>query len=138
MLKTTDQFLYFALFAKSLKKSSTVIVWTLLLKKNILYKFQSGFQKFHSIDFCLSYLQDKVANGRDSGLLTEMILIDLQKAFDTIDQKILIEKMKCTDFYNDATKWFEYYLSKRMFNVQVENSFFDKALIICGVPNDLF
>ena len=46
--------------------------------------------------------------------------------------------MKCTDFYNDATKWFEYYLSKRMFNVQVENSFFDKALIICGVPNDLF
>ena len=59
-------------------------------KKNILYRFQSGFRKFHSTDFCLSYLQGKVAKGFDSGLLTGMILIDLKKAFDTIDYKILI------------------------------------------------
>ena len=52
-------------------------------KKNILYKFQSGFRKFHSTDSCLSYLQDKVSKGFDSGLLTGMILIDLQKAFNT-------------------------------------------------------
>ena len=99
-------------------------------KKNILYKFQSGFRKFHSTDSCLSYLQDKVAKGFDSGLLTGMILIDLQKAFDTIDHKILIEKMKCMGFSN-VTKWFQCYLSKRMFSVHVENSFFDKALLIC-------
>ena len=54
-------------------------------KKNILYKFKSGFRKFHSTDSCLSYLQDKVSKGFDSGLLTGMILIDLQKAFDTFD-----------------------------------------------------
>ena len=41
---------------------------------------------------CLSYLQDKVANGFDSDLLTGMILTDLQKAFDNVDHKILIEK----------------------------------------------
>ena len=62
-----------------------------------------------------------------------MILIDLQKAFNTIDHMILIEKMKCMGFSNDVTKWFEYYLSKRMFSVHVENNFSDKALIICGV-----
>ena len=62
-----------------------------------------------------------------------MILIDLQKAFDTIDRKILIEKMKCVGFSNDVTKWFERYLSKGKFSVHVENSFSDKALIICGV-----
>ena len=103
-------------------------------KKNILYKFQSGFRKFHSTDSCLSYLQDKVSKGFDSGLLTGMISIDLQKAFDTIDHKILIEKMKCMGFSNGVTKWFECYLSKRMFSVQEENSFSDKAIIICGVP----
>ena len=102
-------------------------------KKNILYKFQSGFRKFHSTDSCLSYLQDKVSKGFDSGLLTGMILIDLQKDFDTIDHKILIEKMKCMGFSNGVTKWFECYLSKRMFRVHVENSFSDK-IIICGVP----
>ena len=102
-------------------------------KKNILYKFQSGFRKFHSTDSCLSYLQDKVAKGFDSGLLTGMILIDLQKAFDTIDHKILIEKTKCMGFSNDVIKWFESYLSKRMFSVHVGKSFSDKALISCGV-----
>ena len=102
-------------------------------KKNILYKFQSGFRKFHSTDSCLSYLQDKVAKGFDSGLLTGMILIDLQNAFDTIDHKILIEKNKCMGFSNDVTKWFECYLSKRMFSVYIENRFSDKALINCRV-----
>ena len=63
-----------------------------------------------------------------------MILIDLQKTFDTIDHKILIEKMKCMGFPNDVTKWFECYLSKKMFSVNVENSFCDEALINCGVP----
>ena len=42
--------------------------------------------------------------------------------------------MKCMGFSNDVTKWLECYLSKRMFSVHVENSFSDKTLIICGVP----
>ena len=99
-----------------------------------IYKFQSGFRNFHSTDSCLSYLQDKVSKGFDSGLLTGMILIDLQKAFDTKDHKILIEKMKCMGISNGVTKWFECYLSKIMLSVHVENSVSDKAIIICGVP----
>ena len=63
-----------------------------------------------------------------------MILIDLRKVFDNRDHKILIEKMKCMGFSNDVTKWFESYLSKRMFSVHVENCFSDKAFICCGVP----
>ena len=73
-------------------------------KKNILNKFQSGFRKFHSTDSCHSYLQDKVSKGFDSGILSGMILIDLQKAFDTINHKILIEKVKCMGFSNGVTK----------------------------------
>ena len=65
---------------------------TFLNENNILYKFQSGFRPNHSTDFCLSYLNDKILKGFDSGLLTGMILIDLQKAFDTIDHDILIKK----------------------------------------------
>ena len=58
-------------------------------KNNILYKYQSGFRKHHSTDTCLSYLTDKVKIGFEEGLLTGMVLIDLQKAFDTIDHSIL-------------------------------------------------
>ena len=50
----------------------------------ILHKFQSGVQQNHSTDTSLSYLNDKILRGFGEGLFTGMILIDLQKAFDTI------------------------------------------------------
>ena len=64
-----------------------------LSNNKILYKFQSGFRKNHSTDFCLSYLTDNISGSFEKGLMTGMILIDLQKAFDTIDHEILIKKM---------------------------------------------
>ena len=39
----------------------------------------------HNTDTCLSLLNDKILTGIDNGMITGMILIDLQKAFDTID-----------------------------------------------------
>ena len=86
--------------SKILKKFIHDQTMDFVTKKNILYKFQSGFRKFHSTESCLLYLQDKVSKGFDSGLLTGMILIYLQ---NTIDHKILIEKMKCMGFSNSVT-----------------------------------
>ena len=63
------------------------------LTNKILYKFQSGFRKNHSANICLSYLTDKTTNGFNSGLLTGMTLTDLQKAFDTIDHYILLQRL---------------------------------------------
>ena len=60
-----------------------------LAQYNILYKYQSGFRTKHSTDLCLSYLNDKTLKGFDNGLFTRMVLIDLQKAFDTINHNIL-------------------------------------------------
>ena len=61
----------------------------------ILYSYQLGFCKHYSTNTCLSYLTDKVRTGFEKGLLTGMVLIDLQKAFDTIDHGILLDKMNC-------------------------------------------
>ena len=49
-----------------------------LNSRNLLYSYQSDFHKNHSIDFCLSFLNDKILKGSDQGLITGMILIDLQ------------------------------------------------------------
>ena len=61
-----------------------------LSSKNILFQYQSGFRKHHSTDFCLSYLRETISKGLDIGQHTGMILIDLQKAFDTIDHNLLL------------------------------------------------
>ena len=65
---------------------------------NLLYNYQSGFRKKDSTDFCLSFLNDKILKGFDQGLITGMILIDLQKAFDTIDHDILLQKLYAIGF----------------------------------------
>ena len=56
--------------------------------------YQSGFRGNHSTNRCLFFLTDKILKGFDEGLLTGMILIDLQKAFDTIVHEICYKNLK--------------------------------------------
>ena len=78
-----------------------------LEKHDILYKFQSGFRKNHSIEFCLSYLTDKISQGFDPGFLTGMIIIDSQKAFDTTDHNILFLKNPSLGFSREIIDWYK-------------------------------
>ena len=105
-----------------------------LSDQNILYKYQSGFRKNHSTDTCLSYLNDKILSGFDQGKITGMILIDLQKAFDTIDHRVLLNKLVYIGFSDSAILWFKSYLSNRSFIVNVENNSSDPGDLNCGVP----
>ena len=65
-----------------------------LSDENILYNYQSGFRANHSTNLCLSFLTDKILKGFDKSWLTGIILIDLKKAFNTIDHEILVQKLK--------------------------------------------
>ena len=64
-----------------------------LSNSEILYNYKSGFRKNHPTDSCLTFLHDKVLKVFNKCLMTGMILIDLQKAFETIDHDILLEKL---------------------------------------------
>ena len=92
-------------------------------ENKILCRFQSGFRKHFSTDLCLLYLTNKIATCFESGLYTGMILIDLQKAFDTINYEILINKMEFLGFSKNVILWFKSYLSHRKFKVNLNKSF---------------
>ena len=79
---------------------------TFLNSRNLLYNYQSGFCKNHSTDFCLSFLNDKILKSFNQGLITGMILIDLQKAFDKIDHDILLQKLYTIGFRKHSVNWF--------------------------------
>ena len=64
-----------------------------LEQNNLIYAFQSGFRSAHSTDTALTFLADKLRANMDEGLYTGMVLIDLQKAFDTVDYTILTTKL---------------------------------------------
>ena len=63
-----------------------------------------------------------------------MILIDLQKAFDTIDHEILLEKMIYIGFSEQVINWFRSYLSNRTFQVKIGKTLSDAGKLSCGVP----
>ena len=72
--------------------------------------------------------------GYDKGLMTGMMLIDLQKAFDTIDHDILWKRLSAIGFSNHIIGWFKSYLSNRLFRVNLGNCYSDPSNITCGVP----
>ena len=62
---------------------------------------------------------------------TTMILVDLQKAFDTLDHGVLLEKMKYFGFRASVIKWFESYLQ---FLVCIDSFFSEAGTLKYGVP----
>ena len=71
----------------------------------------------HSTYLCLAQLTEFFATDIDKQMHTGMILVDLQKAFDTLDHGVLLKNMKYFGFRTMVIKWFESYLSNVMFLV---------------------
>ena len=122
------------LISKIIEKLIHEQIGVFLSNNKILYNYQSGFRKNHSTDSCLTFLHDKILKSFDKGLMTGMILIDLQKAFDTIDHDILLKKLSAIGFSNHTIGWFKSYLSNQLFRVNLGNCYSDPSNITCGVP----
>ena len=63
-----------------------------------------------------------------------MILIDLQKAFDTLDYHILLDKTKYLGFTSKTTDWFGSYFKKRSIIVSPEKNLLETKILNFGAP----
>jgi hypothetical protein len=52
--------------------------------------------------------------------LSAALLLDLSAAFDIVDHKIFLKKLKSYNFSDDTIQWFKSYLEDR---VQIEEAF---------------
>ena len=75
----------------------------------ILQKYFSGFRKHHSTQTALLRLSDDLLENIDKGLVTALILMDLSKAFDTLDHGILLTKLVKYGFDPHTIFWFDSY-----------------------------
>ena len=114
------------------------VVWEQLSEylecNNLMYDLQSGFRQSFSTDSCLIHLSDYILNNQDKDKYTGMVVIDLQKAFDTVNHKILLTKLRALVLDQVAIKWFTSYLEDRQQIVQVGDTHSDSCSIKCGVP----
>lgn len=109
-------------------------VQSYLTENTLLYNFQSGFRPGVSTDTCLIYLSDYIKFQLDKGFFIGMVLLDLQKAFDTVDHSILKQKLQSIGLGNDIVRWFNSYLSDRQQLVDISGTKSSLATVSCEVP----
>ena len=105
-----------------------------MVTNNLLYDFQSGFRTSHSTDTCLLYLTDLIKTEVDNGKYCGMVLLDLQKAFDTVNHNILLFKLKAMGFGSASLRWMRSYLGGRKQVVEVNGTLSTPLQPTCGVP----
>ena len=109
-------------------------LYLFLLENNILYDKQFGFQAKHSTEHAILQLTNQILQSFDKDLFTIGVFIDLSKAFDTVDHKILLKKLSFYGVKNNNLKWFKSYLSNRKQYISTDNCNTDMENICCGIP----
>ena len=103
-------------------------------KHSLLYERQPGFRNNHSCESALTAIIDDWISAINNNELVGTILIDLSKAFDLVDQNILLYKLKCYQFSEGCLMWFKSYLDQRQQQVSVTGKLSNSKHISPGVP----
>ena len=109
-------------------------LYDFLSKSKSIYDLQFGFRNNHSTCHALTYLTEYVRNALDEGFYASGIFVDLQKAFDTVDHKILLYKLNHYGVRGIANNWFHSYLSNRKQYVSINGFSSDEVIMEHGVP----
>ena len=104
------------------------------IRNNILKKEQFGFRIKHSINQVVADVMNKLQISCLNRLYTCLILLDLSKAFDTVDDQILLTKLEKYRIRGNILKLIQNYLTNRKQIVNINNTFCDQQAIRCGVP----
>ena len=105
-----------------------------LEKYKCIYNLQFGFCKKYSTNHALIKITESIRSALDKGKTACGIFIDLQKAFDTVNHTVLIDKLNHYGIRGTANKWFKSYLKNRKQYVSVNGIDSQSITILHGVP----
>ena len=101
---------------------------------NLIAKEQFSFRTKHSSNHVISDVINKLQNLHDNKYITCLILLDLSKAFDTVNHDILLDKLEKYGIRNNSLHLITNYLTNRKQIVYINNSYSTPQTIKCGVP----
>ena len=123
-----------SVFSKIFEKHMHERLYNFLELHDILFQMQFGFRNGHSTDHALISLSERIKSTLDSKRVGCGIFIDLQKAFDTVNHNILLQKLSHYGIRGTSLHWFESYLTGRQQYVSINNHSSSLGKVTCGVP----
>ena len=100
---------------------------------NIIFKYQFGFRKGYSTYLVLTLFMDKLAKSMENGDYVVGVFLDFSKAFDMVNNKILLSKLYHYGIRDVALKWFPSYPVNRQQYVIYNGETSNMQQIKCGV-----
>lgn len=120
---------------KILEKTVYQQLTCFLSANNLFDKFQSGFRPHHSTESALTKVINDIHMNTDSGKISILVLLDLSAAFDTVDHKILLDRLEnWVGLSGTVLDWFRSYLQDRNYFVTIGNYTSSPTNMSCGVP----
>ena len=105
-----------------------------LEEQKILVDEQLGFRKLHFITHAITDIFSQISNNIDCSRYNCVLLLDLKKAFDTVDHKLLLYKLERHGIRGNVLDLFQSYFTQRFQYVYVNDSTTNKLEVKCGVP----
>lgn len=105
-----------------------------LTKNDLLSKNQFGFRRLHSTATALLDCTNSWYVNMDRKMFNLVVFIDLKKAFDTVDHKILLRKLELYGIKGNALSLIKSYLSDRIQKCQVNGVVSSGRPVKCGIP----
>ena len=103
-------------------------------KHNLLDPYQSAYRENYSTTTALLKITEDILEAIDDSDISLLVLLDFSKAFDTVNHRLLIEKLRIMGFDNNACDWIQSYLTDRYQMVKSGNSKSEWSLLHNGVP----
>lgn len=122
------------IFSKILEKIMKSRILNFLDENNFFNSNQFGFREGLSTEGALTEFLNQIYTGLNDDQHTSGIFIDVKKAFDMVDHKILLQKLYNAGFRGVSQDWFSSYFDKRKQCVKVGESISGFQDITIGVP----
>ena len=122
------------IFGKIFEKIIYTRLYDFCVSQNILHEKQFGFRKNHSTSHAINYSINHIHEAIKNKEHVLGIFIDLSKAFDTIDHKILLSKLENYGIRENAQLILKSYLSGRKQYVNILGEKSELLDVLYGVP----
>ena len=105
-----------------------------LESNNLIISEQSGFRHKHSCESALNLVLAGIKDDLNNKCCVISVFIDLKRAFETIDQTILLEKLSAIGIRNKELNWFRSFLTNRKQCTTIGSVVSEEIEVNIGLP----